>query len=75
MTATIGSRLLKARLKKNLTQAQLARESGLSSEQLISRYERGVSTPRAGIIVELARALGVSAGWLLSGPSGSRREP
>lgn len=70
---TIGARIQKARQRKKLTQGELARQAGLYSEMMISRYERGVSTPRASTLVELARALGVSAGWLLSGPNSARR--
>ena len=53
------------RERKNLTQAQLARRVGVHVIT-ISKYERGVQTPRLAMLVKIAKALGVSPGLLLS---------
>lgn len=62
----IGTRLRDARDAKGMTQRKLAELTGCHDQE-ISRYERGAIEPRTERIEELAKALGVSPGWLLFG--------
>ncbi len=55
--ATLGERLARHRLERNLTQAQLAREAGISKRTLI-RLENGESSQLTNLI-RVVRALGL----------------
>ena len=55
--AELGGRLARLRLKRNLTQAQLAREAGVSKRTLI-RLERGESSQVTNLI-RVVRVLGL----------------
>lgn len=55
----LGSRLARLRLQRNLTQAQLAREAGISKRTLI-RLESGESS-QLTILIRVVRALGLLA--------------
>ncbi len=61
-----ASRLLHARATAGMTQRDLALIANISAVQL-SRYEGGKSTPRPAVLMQLAKALGVSKEWLESG--------
>jgi len=61
----LKDRLSRARQAAGLTQAQLAKASGVT-QQMISKLETGQSAETTGI-VSLARALGKSPDWLESG--------
>src|ERR1700676_2211153 len=52
------------RLRRNLTLAQLSELSGVSIGHL-SRLENGTRTPTVRLLLQLARALGVSVGALV----------
>src|SRR5579875_4097291 len=52
------------RLRRNLTLAQLSELSGISVGHL-SRLETGARTPTVRLLLQLARALGVSVGELV----------
>src|SRR5580658_9161622 len=52
------------RLRRNLTLAQLSDMSGISVGHL-SRLENGTRTPTVRLLLQLARALGVSLGALV----------
>lgn len=58
-------KLLIARRRKNLTQAELAKRIGISNLR-VSRYERGETIPKADILIKIANELGVSIDWLMS---------
>lgn len=60
-----SDRLRHARKQRNLTQAALARASGLS-QRTISSYETGTRKSTTGL-VQLAQALEVSPTWLITG--------
>lgn len=62
--SVIARRIGDRRLQLRLSQAELAELAELEPS-CISRYERGVTEPRAGTIISLARALNVSADYLL----------
>lgn len=55
----VGRNVIRIRLKKGLTQEQLAEVSGFS-QQYISGLEKGRRNPTIVTIYELALALGVS---------------
>lgn len=55
--ATLGERLLRRRLERNRTQAQLAHDAGVS-KRTIERVERGESTQTSNLI-RVLRALGL----------------
>jgi transcriptional regulator with XRE-family HTH domain len=65
-----GEALLRARSAKGLTQHQLARIVHVAGGERVSGWERGASEPRARIVPDLARALGVDPMELLSLPHG-----
>ncbi|CDX12311.1 transcriptional regulator [Mesorhizobium sp. LCM 4577] len=59
MRQLVGRNVISIRLKKGLTQEQLAEVSGFS-QQYISGLEKGRRNPTIVTIYELALALGVS---------------
>lgn len=59
-----NERLKELREKKNLTQEQLAKKSGVSS-RMIQRYEYGTSRPRLDAAEKIANALNVTTDELL----------
>lgn len=64
----VGYRLRAARLKRGLTVTQLASAAGVA-ESSVRGWERGRTRPRDRHAIALARALQVSAAWLLLGES------
>ncbi len=60
----IGSRIQERRQSKRLKQNDLANALQISP-QAISKWERGENAPDIGLLVPLARLLGVSCDWLL----------
>jgi HTH-type transcriptional regulator, cell division transcriptional repressor len=60
----LGERIKERRKALNLTQAMLTEISGVP-QGYISRYESGDSEPLASNVIALAKALQVSADWLL----------
>ncbi len=68
--SSIGDRIKKARLAKNLTQVELAKLSGASSHTIIGDYERGKrgnKRPDIELILKLCKVLNVSIDYLLLG--------
>jgi transcriptional regulator with XRE-family HTH domain len=63
-TSEFGRRLLKLRIERGLTQAQLA-EAIDSTQRAISHYETVADYPPPAVIVALAKALKVSTDELL----------
>jgi transcriptional regulator with XRE-family HTH domain len=61
---TLGQRLRAARKTAGLTQKQAAKRAGVFQAS-ISCYERGKTAPSFEVLRKLARAYGVSCGWLL----------
>ena len=72
----LKQRLVSARKGASLTQSEVAEYLGIK-RQTYSAYERGVSTPDANTIAQLARLFGVSAGELVTGetPANAIRVP
>ena len=62
---SIAANVARLRLDRQLTQAELARKAGLSRVAL-GKIERGAVVPRAQTLADLARALGVSVGDLVT---------
>lgn len=60
----IGRRLLTARERARLTQAQAATRLGVSAASLF-RYENGVKTPSLGVLVRMADIYGQPVSWFL----------
>ena len=60
----IGDRIREARIKLGLTQAQLARQVGVSSQAVWS-WEAGRTKPTHGHLEELAFRCQVSTAWIL----------
>ncbi len=63
---SLATRLKKARLKKKMTQQQLASEIGIK-QQAVQRIEAG-KVKSTSYIVQIAHALDVSPDWLALGP-------
>ena len=59
----IGSRVKEARLKKHLTQQQLAEAAGISLS-FLSNIENGRQAMQVLTLIDLANALEVSTDWL-----------
>jgi len=70
----IGERLKMARQMKGLSQRALAEEAGVSA-MAISKYERDLDTPSSGVLIRLARALGVKVEFFLRPVSVSLSAP
>lgn len=62
----LGARIREARTALRMTQADLGDATGRSANN-ISKWEAGLHAPKPTELVALARALSVSAGWLLGG--------
>jgi ribosome-binding protein aMBF1 (putative translation factor) len=59
-----GSRIVRARSRRGWNRNQLTRASGTSWANP-ARYEEGENDPRAGKLLRIAEALGISLDWLL----------
>ena len=66
MEMTIGQRIRECRKNKGMTQEALA-EKMLTDKSTISLYENDKIDIKSSIIVELARTLGCTGGYLLEG--------
>lgn len=66
MPTTFAQRLKDLRTDKRLTQAELAEAAEVHATQ-ISRYERGETKPTGEVVGKLARVLGTTADFLMSG--------
>lgn len=62
----MGSFIAKMRKATGLTQKELAEQLGVT-DKAVSKWERAVSSPDIGLLIPLAKILGVSTGELLSG--------
>ena len=71
----ICSRIKSKRIELDLTQSQLAKNSGVS-KGTISRYEKatGDEQPTFGVVMKLSKALGVTAEWIYNGPAEEEEE-
>lgn len=69
-TRVSGAAVRRARSRRGLTQHQLARIVEIAGGDRVSGWERESTQPRARIIPDLARALGVDPLELLSLPNG-----
>lgn len=65
---TLGSRIVKLRKEKGLTQEELAEKLGVSA-QAISKWENDASCPDITLLPTLASILGVTTDELLTGNS------
>jgi transcriptional regulator with XRE-family HTH domain len=66
----VGSNLKAARKKLGLTQEQVADRSGVHATE-VSRIEAGKRDPQVSTVIRLAKAVDLSPGQLLDGPSSS----
>ena len=57
-------RIKELRVERGITQAQLARDTGLTISA-ISKWEQGSRVPSAMVIITLAKYFGVSSDYLL----------
>jgi transcriptional regulator with XRE-family HTH domain len=62
----LGGRIKALRKDKHLSQKELAAPLGVRY-QLLNKYESGLNTPPAEMLVKLADALGTSVDYLLTG--------
>jgi SOS-response transcriptional repressor LexA len=63
---TLGSRIRKLRTEKKLTQAKVAKASGVSPAS-VTQWEQDANQPRGESLIALAKVLGCEPDWLLSG--------
>lgn len=66
MKEDLGSRVRARRMELRLTQEKLAHLAGVLGGT-VYRIEAGIGMPSTATIVALARELGVSTDWLLTG--------
>lgn len=66
METTLGHRIAELRKAKELTQEELAKLVGVSS-QAVSKWEKDRTCPDIGLLPQLAKLLGVTVDELLSG--------
>ena len=66
MDTTLGSRIAELRKAKNLTQEELAKLVGVSS-QAVSKWEKDRTCPDITLLPQLAKLLGVTVDELLGG--------
>lgn len=69
----LGKRLKNARIKKGYTQEVLAEKIDTATSY-ISDIERGVKTPSLSKLIELVKALDISADYVLQGTLDSGKE-
>lgn len=69
-----GTRIKQARRRAQATQRDLAAAVGVSATT-ISKYERGLSTPGSGILLDVADALDVDVSFFLRAPRVTSIEP
>ena len=62
--AAIGARIREARLKKKLTQEQLAEKADIGF-YYVGEIERGIKLPSLTVFIQIVEALGVTADSLL----------
>ncbi len=72
MTENFGDLLRSARLGLGWDQAQFARRAGVG-QQTVSRWERGSSTPRRAMILQVAEVLGLDVQILLDAVADGQR--
>lgn len=64
ITRRVGENLRRARLARDLTQAQLATSLDEWTDTMtVSRWERGIHRPHKRRLVQLAEILGVEVEW------------
>ena len=68
----IGKRIQTARKAKDMSAADLARVVGVT-RMAVSTWESAKALPRPSMLSKIARAVGVSTEYLLSGKRGNRR--
>ncbi|MDW0360853.1 LexA family transcriptional regulator [Halomonas venusta] len=73
VAGTIGSRIKEARIRAEMTQPQLAKACGWSSQGRVSNYERDLREPKSGDIAAIAKALNVSESWIWTGDGGHQK--
>jgi transcriptional regulator with XRE-family HTH domain len=71
--AMVGRRIRARRLAKGVTQMELAKQLGVSFQQ-IQKYENGMNRIGAGRLVQIAQALGVPLDALFLGLDGVSRK-
>ena len=62
----LGQRIKQQRERRQLRQADIASALRLTS-QAVSKWERGENAPDIAVLLDLARLLGVSVEWILTG--------
>ena len=67
------SRIRKARLEKDMTQAELAQKIGVQ-RAVISKYESGMISPQIDTLQKIADALEVDINWLIHGRTLEQRD-
>lgn len=62
----IGKFISECRKEKNLTQNELAEKLGIT-DRAVSKWERGICLPDAGLMIALCKLLGITVNELLTG--------
>lgn len=65
MTKKFDQWLLSTRLKRGLTQKQAAKQLGVNSQAMLSRWENGLSLPSVNYLLSLAKWGKITADQLI----------
>ena len=68
-----GARIAALRRQRGMSQAQLARQLGVSPSA-VGMYEQGRREPSADVLVELGKIFSVSVDYILTGAPSAREE-
>ena len=66
MSQSLGDRIIETRTKRGINQSQLAGLLGVSSTAVWNWEQNGI-TPRPAMLANVAKALGVSTSYLMTG--------
>lgn len=69
--AEIGKRIREMRLKRNMTQEELAEKAGICNPQQMSNIERGLAGISLARFMDICRVLNADADYLLFGVTAS----
>lgn len=69
--AEIGARIRELRLKRKMTQEELAESSGICNPQQMSNIERGTAGISLARFIDICRVLNADADYLLFGSTAS----
>ena len=74
MKTELGSRILKIRQLKGLTQKEFAEPLGLT-QSIVGQYETGITSPKLETLIKITSSYGIKLDWLVNGTGPMEKEP